>query len=111
MRSCELRILKSVYFIMLQVIIKGLREHGVFTSVIESAEQASLSKAKFLSSAESSNSSRTTKSGRAFTSRKTGKIDPQATTRRVLEFTDDSTHSSAIPPLSPPESEDFQVAT
>ena len=94
---------------MLQVIIQGLRESGVFMSVIESAEKASLSKDKFLSSAESSNLTRTTKSGGSFSSRKIGKIDSQAKARRVLEFTDNSTQPLAIPPLSSPTLEDFHV--
>ncbi|PON64546.1 Glycosyltransferase-like [Trema orientale] len=91
------------------VIIQGLRESGVFLSAIESAEQASLSKDKFLSSVESSNLTRTTTSGGSFSSRKIGKIDSQSTVRRVLEFTDDSTHPLAVPPLSPPALKDFQA--
>ncbi|GMN55453.1 hypothetical protein TIFTF001_024576 [Ficus carica] len=101
-------ILTRIYAPM--VIIQGLRESGVFSSVIAEAEQASLSKEKFLSSVESSNSSRTTTSSRAFSSRKIGITDSQGTARRVLEFTDDSTHPSAIPPLSPPELDDDSEA-
>ncbi|EXB93957.1 hypothetical protein L484_015502 [Morus notabilis] len=102
-------ILARIYAPM--VIIQGLRDSGVFSSVIAAAEQASLSKEKFLSSVESSNFSRTTTSDRAFSSRRVGKIDSKATTaRRVLEFTDDSTHPSAIPPRSPPELEDSYIA-
>lgn len=93
------------------MIIQGLRDSGVFSSVITAAEQASISKEKFLSSVESSNFSRTTTSDRAFSSRRVGKIDFKATTaRRVLEFTDDSIHPSAIPPRSPPELEDSYIA-
>ncbi|TQE05828.1 hypothetical protein C1H46_008511 [Malus baccata] len=94
-----------------KVIIQGLRESGVFSSVIASAAQTNLSKDQFLSSVESSNSSRESTSG-AITSRKIGKlIDSQATARRVLEFTDDASHPLAVPPLSPPglDEDDFQI--
>lgn len=94
---------------MKQAIIQGLRESGVFSSVIESAEQASLSKDKFLSSAKSSNLTRTSTSTNSFNSRKIGKSDVQATVKTVLEFTDNLTHPLAIPPLSPPTFEDFQA--
>lgn len=49
-------------------------------------------------------------SSRAFSSRKIGITDSQGTARRVLEFTDDLTHPSAIPPLSPPELDDDSEA-
>ncbi|KAM2227425.1 hypothetical protein ACFXTI_014231 [Malus domestica] len=102
-------ILTRIYAPM--VIIQGLRESGVFSSVIASAAQTNLSKDQFLSSVESSNSSRESTSG-AITSRKIGKlIDSQATARRVLEFTDDASHPLAVPPLSPPglDEDDFQI--
>ncbi|KAM1079661.1 hypothetical protein EV1_014280 [Malus domestica] len=102
-------ILTRIYAPM--VIIQGLRESGVFSSVIASAAQTNLSKDQFLSSVESSNSSRESTSG-AITSRKIGKlIDSQATARRVLEFTDDASHLLAVPPLSPPglDEDDFQI--
>ncbi|PQQ07660.1 glycosyltransferase-like [Prunus yedoensis var. nudiflora] len=93
------------------VIVQGLRESGVFSSVIASAAQTTLSKDQFLSSVESSNSSRESTSG-AITSRKIGKIiDSQATARRVLGFTDDASQPSAIPPLSPPGVDDFPIET
>lgn len=88
-----------------QVIIQSLRESGVFSSVIASAAQANLSKDQFISSV---NSSTAAKSG-VFSSRKVGNRDLQTIARRMLEFTDNSTHSLAIPPLSPPSLDDFQV--
>ena len=96
---------------MLQVIIQALREHGVFSSVIVSAEQTNLSKDEFLSSIESSNSTGTTMSDKGFSSRKIGKIDTQVNGRRLFEFTNDSAQTLAIPPLSPPSIEDFEVLT
>lgn len=96
---------------MSQVIIQGLRESGVFSSVIESAAQATLSKDQFLLSVDSSNSSRETTSG-AITSRKIGKtFDSQATARRVLEFSGDTSHPLAVAPLSPPGLDDFSSET
>ncbi|XP_030493701.2 glycosyltransferase-like At2g41451 [Cannabis sativa] len=101
-------ILTRIYAPM--VIIQGLRESGVFASVIESAEQASLSKDKFLSSAESSNLTRTATSTDSLTSRKIGKVNVESIARRVLEYTENSTHHPlAIPPLSPPAFENFQL--
>lgn len=109
--SCEHIILKPIDFFLVQVIVQGLRESGVFSSVIASAAQTTLSKDQFLSSVESSNSSRESTSG-AITSRKIGKIiDSQATARRVLGFTDDASHPSAIPPLSPPGLDNFPIET
>ncbi|XP_068341092.1 glycosyltransferase-like At3g57200 [Pyrus communis] len=102
-------ILTRIYAPM--VIIQGLRESGVFSSVIASAAQTNLTKDQFLSSVESSNSSRESTSG-AINSRKIGKLlDSQATARRVLEFIDDASHPLAIPPLSPPglDEDDFQI--
>ncbi|TQD69044.1 hypothetical protein C1H46_045423 [Malus baccata] len=93
------------------VIIQGLRESGVFSSVIVSAAQTNLTKDQFLSSVESGNSSRESTSG-AINSRKIGKLlDSQATARRVLELIDDASRPSAIPPLSPPglDEDDFQI--
>ncbi|XP_009346981.2 glycosyltransferase-like At3g57200 [Pyrus x bretschneideri] len=102
-------ILTRIYAPM--VIIQGLRESGVFSSVIASAAQTNLTRDQFLSSVESSNSSRESTSG-AINSRKIGKLlDSQATARRVLEFIDDASHPLAIPPLSPPglDEDDFQI--
>ncbi|KAK8483047.1 hypothetical protein V6N11_039393 [Hibiscus sabdariffa] len=81
-------------------IIQGLRESGVFSSVVQSA-QAILSQDKS-SSVESSNSS----SNRPGTdsSRKIGGEESQATDRRILEMND---NFSAIPPLPPPVLDDF----
>lgn len=87
-----------------QVIVQGLREAGVFTSVIESASTP-LSKDKFLSSIESSNSTRHDES--IVSSRKIGKTaESQATARKVLEISDAVAHVAAIPPLPPPGVDD-----
>ncbi|KAF9595091.1 hypothetical protein IFM89_036980 [Coptis chinensis] len=88
-------------------IVQGLRESGVFSSVIMSA-QTTLSKEKFLSSVESSNSSRTDKSN-VLSMRKFGRSeDSQATARKALEIADAS-HVIAVPPLSPPGMDELQV--
>lgn len=93
------------------VIIQSLRESGVFSSVIESAMQTSVSKDNFLKSIESSNSSREIASG-VISSRKIGNSgESQATARKVLEITEDDSHPSAIPPLSPPGLHDFHIDT
>ncbi|KAF5750238.1 hypothetical protein HS088_TW03G00571 [Tripterygium wilfordii] len=99
-------ILTHIYAPM--AIVQGLRESGVFSSVIESA-MATLSKEKFLSSVESNNSSRAAGS-RERSSRKIGDIEfSHATARRVLQTEDSfNADASAVPPLSPPSADDFQ---
>ncbi|KAJ0792622.1 putative glycosyltransferase-like KOBITO 1 [Helianthus annuus] len=80
------------------VIIEGLKESGVFSSVIAKAP-ATLSRDKFLASIESSNSSRTS-GGRSQPPRKIRRNpenESRATVRKVLEATE-----VAVPPLSPP---------
>ncbi|XP_010264117.1 PREDICTED: glycosyltransferase-like At2g41451 [Nelumbo nucifera] len=100
-------ILTRIYAPM--AIVQGLRESGIFSSVIASA-QTTLSKDKFLSSIESSNSSRVMESV-AISSRKiSGGRESQATGRKVLE-TIDTAHTAAVPPLSPPEMDDFHKET
>ncbi|KAM7509053.1 hypothetical protein LguiA_019506 [Lonicera macranthoides] len=92
-------ILTRIYAPM--VIIQGLKESGVFSSIIASAPQ-SLSKKKFLASVESSNSSKADAS-RSLPS--TRKIGTHSTARKALELAVDNTASSreeAVPPLSPP---------
>ncbi|KAK9026555.1 hypothetical protein V6N11_039392 [Hibiscus sabdariffa] len=86
-------------------IIQGLRESGVFSSVVQSA-QAILSQDKS-SSVENSNSS----SNRPGTdsSRKIGGEESQATIRRILEMNDNFSGDSAIPPLPPPVLDDFTL--
>ncbi|OVA06103.1 hypothetical protein BVC80_93g4 [Macleaya cordata] len=102
-------ILTRIYAPM--AIVQGLRESGVFSSVIASA-QTSLSKDKFLSSNKTSNSSRDhlASSETTLATRKMGKIKvSQATARRVLEILDDTASAyavAAIPPLSPPGMDD-----
>ncbi|KAL0397607.1 UNVERIFIED_CONTAM: Glycosyltransferase-like KOBITO 1 [Sesamum calycinum] len=92
-------ILTRIYAPM--TIIQGLRESGVFGSIIASA-QGTLSKDKFLASIESSNSSRAAESV-SFHSRKIGRnTESQATARKVLETTSSIFQEAAIPPLSPP---------
>lgn len=86
---------------MFQAIIQGLRESGVFSSIITSAP-TSLSKDKFFSSIESSNSSRAVAS-QSLPSRKIGRSrESKATARKALEISDIATYEVAVPPLSPP---------
>ncbi|PKI31604.1 hypothetical protein CRG98_047986, partial [Punica granatum] len=97
-------ILTRIYAPM--VIVQGLRESGVFSSVIASA-QTTLSKEKFLESVKPSNSSTMADSGEIH-SRKIGKKkESQATARRILNYMNNSSHPSAIPPLSPPDLHNF----
>jgi len=87
-----------------QVIVQGLRESGVFTSVISSAN-TNLEKDKFLSAIGSSNS--TSPNDVDTASRKIGKTtESQATARKVLEVTDLAIHEAAVPPSSPPGADD-----
>ncbi|XP_044492373.1 glycosyltransferase-like KOBITO 1 isoform X2 [Mangifera indica] len=91
-------ILTRIYAPM--VIVQGLQESGVFTSVIQSA-QTTLSKDKFLESIDSSNSSRTVAS-ELDSSRKVGRSkEYQATLRKVLDI-EAKSYEAAVPPLSPP---------
>ncbi|KAA8518080.1 hypothetical protein F0562_015554 [Nyssa sinensis] len=102
MKLLKKGILTRIYAPM--VIVQGLRESGIFSSVIASVQTA-LSKDKFLSSTESSNTSRAIDSGGIY-SRKIGKSkESQATARKVLEIAE--TDSFAIPPLSPPGLDDI----
>lgn len=88
-----------------QAIIQGLRESGVFSSIIASAPSA-LSKEKFFLSIDSSNSSRAVAS-ESLPSRKLGKSRTyQATGRKVLDTEVAELQVAAIPPLSPPGRED-----
>ncbi|XP_052171128.1 glycosyltransferase-like KOBITO 1 [Diospyros lotus] len=96
-------ILTRIYAPM--AIIQGLRESGVFSSVISSAP-TSLSKDKFLASIESSNSSRAAAS-QSLPSRKMGRSsESHATARKVLETAATVLHEVAVPPLSPPGMDD-----
>lgn len=89
------------------VIVQGLRETGVFSSVIASA-QTTLSKDKVVS-IESKNSSRKLESGEV-SSRKIGtNRESQVIARRVLESTESDIHPSAVPPLSPPGADDSHL--
>ncbi|CAI9102891.1 OLC1v1001258C1 [Oldenlandia corymbosa var. corymbosa] len=96
-------ILTRIYAPM--VIIQGLREAGVFGSVIASA-QASLTKDNFLASIESSNSTKAD-SSLSLSSRKVGRSkEYQATARRIFDAATSSYHEAAVPPLSPPKMDD-----
>lgn len=95
-------ILTRIYAPM--VIVQGLRESGIFTSIIASAS-TNITKDKFLSSIGATNS--TTSSERVTSSRKIGKTtESQATARRVLEVSDEAIQEPAVPPLSPPGVDD-----
>ncbi|GFP92430.1 glycosyltransferase-like kobito 1 [Phtheirospermum japonicum] len=98
-------ILTRIYAPM--TIVQGLRESGVFASVITSA-QGSISKDKFLASIESSNSTRAAESV-SLTSRKMGRnSESRSTARKTLEADthNDILHELAVPPLSPPLMDD-----
>lgn len=96
-------------FPVFQVIIQGLRESGVFRSVIESAP-TTLSRDKFLASIESSNSTRSSAS-QSLPSRKMGRSEvSHATARRVLEITASVLQEVAVPPLSPPGIDDGLIS-
>ncbi|XWS07573.1 hypothetical protein CRYUN_Cryun41cG0000500 [Craigia yunnanensis] len=92
-------ILTRIYAPM--AIIQGLRESGVFSSVVATAP-TTLSRDKFLASVDSSNSSRAVPY-MAFASRKIGRSREQrASARKVLEIEASAAHEAAVPPLSPP---------
>ena len=97
---------KDIYAPM--VIIQGLRESGVFSSVIASVP-TTISKDNFLSSIVSSNSSRAAAS-ESLPSRRIGRSrEHQATVRRVLEIESDAFYEVAVPPLSPPGMDDDRL--
>lgn len=82
-------ILTRIYTPM--VIVHGLRESGVFSSVIAASQ-------KFISSVKNSNSSMT---AGVVSSRKIGHGgESQATARRGLQISDEASIFSAIPPVS-----------
>ncbi|KAF5469786.1 hypothetical protein F2P56_010347 [Juglans regia] len=108
-------ILTRIYAPM--AIIQGLRDSGIFSSIIASAP-TNLSKGKFLSSIGSSNSSRAAAS-ESFPSRRIGRgreyqatvrigrgREYQATVRKVLKIESASCYEAAVPPLSPPGMDD-----
>jgi hypothetical protein len=91
-----------------QAIIQGLRESGVFSSVIASAP-TTLSKENFLSSIVSSNSSRAVAS-ESLPSRKIGgRKGYQATLRKILDIESAASYEAAVPPLSPPGMDDDRL--
>ncbi|KAM7270355.1 hypothetical protein ACFE04_029569 [Oxalis oulophora] len=86
-------------------IVQGLRESGIFTSVIEYALTL---QDKLSTSIQTSNSSETVKSKSS--SRKIIKdVEHRSSARRILEFSNNISHPSAIPPLSPPGPDEFAV--
>ncbi|KAL6981104.1 hypothetical protein U1Q18_022734 [Sarracenia purpurea var. burkii] len=85
-----------------QAIIQGLKESGVFSSIIASAPTI-LSKDKFLASIESSNSSRAAAS-ESLPSRKISRRKESYTTSRKALGTIDT--EAAVPPLPPPGMDD-----
>ncbi|GKA34816.1 glycosyltransferase-like protein, partial [Tanacetum coccineum] len=88
------------------VIMQGLKEAGVFGSLIESA-QDSLSKDTTLSSNKiSNNSSDVDDAVSGFSSRKIGKREPRVAVRNVLQAAD--TDLLAMPPLSAPLVDNIQ---
>ncbi|XP_057976789.1 glycosyltransferase-like KOBITO 1 [Malania oleifera] len=92
-------ILTRIYAPM--AIIQGLKESGVFSSIIASASTA-LSKDKFLMSIDINNSSSAAAS-KSLPSRKFSKSRvSEAIARRVLEISDIASDKAAVPPLSPP---------
>lgn len=98
-------ILTRIYTPM--AIIQGLRESGVFSSVIASAPK--LSKEKFLMSIDSSNSSRASSGSLPSRNSLRGK-GQQATARRILDVDSATSHEIAVPPLSPPGMEDIDLS-
>lgn len=98
-RHLYLEMIKILFFFLggvsNQVIIQGLRESGVFSSVIASA-QKTLSKEKFLASIQSSNSS----SAAASESLPSRKV-VRSKDRKVLDIGAEF-YEEAVPPLPPP---------
>ncbi|CAN1822841.1 Glycosyltransferase-like KOBITO 1 [Linum perenne] len=88
-------ILTRIYAPM--AIIQGLKESGVFSSIISSAPSV-LSK-------DSSNSTRVSESIPSKKVRKSSTVD-QATARKVLFFETNAFHEAAVPPLPPPAATD-----
>ncbi|KAE8697763.1 Glycosyltransferase-like KOBITO 1 [Hibiscus syriacus] len=85
-------------------IIQGLRESGVFTSVVQSAHTYFLRDKS--SSVESSNSSSIIDKPGIISSGKIGFDESRATARRIFEINDEFSGDSAIPPLPPPVADD-----
>lgn len=82
----------------LQAIIQGLREAGVFRSVITSAQASTTSKDEFLASIKSSNSTKAV-SSQSLPSRKLGRDKAsQATSRKAFDTSSSVYHEAAVPP-------------
>ncbi|KAI3667366.1 hypothetical protein L6452_42422 [Arctium lappa] len=91
------------------VIMQGLREAGVYSSLIEFV-QTSLAKDPFLSADEIiSNSSKGVEAAGGVSSRKIGNKEPRTGIRNVLRAAD--VDLSAMPPLSPPVMDDIHRYT
>ncbi|KAK4285431.1 hypothetical protein QN277_002128 [Acacia crassicarpa] len=89
-------------------IIQGLRESGVFSSVIASAPK--LSREKFLMSIDSSNSTRTPASGSLPSRDSQRGKEHHGTARKILDIESAASHEVAVPPLSPPAMEDIDLS-
>ncbi|KAL9267474.1 Glycosyltransferase-like KOBITO 1-like protein [Drosera capensis] len=87
-------ILTRIYTPM--VIIQGLRESGVFTSLIASAQGGATS-----SSVKTGIWSSQVDHPRSYMT-KTGSQKTRANARKIMEIKEPGTHPAAVPPLSPP---------
>ncbi|CAI0560311.1 unnamed protein product [Linum tenue] len=92
-------ILTRIYAPM--AIIQGLKESGVYSSIIASAPS-------ILSKVESGNASRVSETLPSNKIRKSSTLD-QATARKVLTFEANAFHEAAVPPLPPPAAIDDLV--
>lgn len=92
---------------MFQAIIQGLRESGVFSTIIASAPSA-LSKDKFLTSISNGTSPKTVASESLPSQKARIRKEHQATARRILQIEANASalHVAAVPPLSPPGMDD-----
>ncbi|GMI64771.1 KOBITO, ABA INSENSITIVE 8, ELONGATION DEFECTIVE 1 [Hibiscus trionum] len=104
-KALNLKLLKRGVFTRIyspMAIIQGLRESGVFSSVIQSAQT-------ILSQESSNNSSSIIDKLGIISSGKIGDDESQATARRILEINDNFSGDSAIPPLPHPVPDDFTL--
>ncbi|GAB4832239.1 Glycosyltransferase-like KOBITO 1 [Ancistrocladus abbreviatus] len=97
-------ILTRIYAPM--VIIQGLRESRVFSSVVASASETS-TRDKFLASVQRNNATRAVASVSLPSRRSDRSAVSQAVARKLLEDTITAAHEAAVPPLSPPVMDDI----
>ncbi|GAB4851682.1 hypothetical protein Ancab_031086 [Ancistrocladus abbreviatus] len=95
-------ILTRIYTPM--VIIQGLKESGVFSSVIASGQEA-VSKGN--SSSIENKSAGEVNRGKISSRKIGGSQEFHATARRILDIEELESHTPAVPPLSPPTLDDF----